>query len=77
MSTTQFEGILTGSTPRALWFRGHFWEKELMFPKSQVTVIEEESGMSVVLKVRDWLAHKRDLKEFTEYTSEEIDARSM
>lgn len=70
MST--FEGRITNWSGAAILFQGQFWESGVWLPRSQVVVDEDEDG--VVVRVKDWLAKKNGLLEFTHYTKEELEA---
>lgn len=76
MSVHTFEGRLELVTPRAVRFQGHFWEAPLWFPLSQITIEpdSEDDPLTVVIRVRDWLALKRGLLEFTFYAKPELEA---
>lgn len=75
MAVTTFEGTIEIVTGAALRFRGVYWEGALWFPTSQVEVLPDNDDTGhVVLKVKDWLAKKRGLLEFTHYGVEEIEA---
>ena len=69
---TTFEGVLTKGSPAAVCFQGQYWEGELWFPRSQVEI--EADGEGVVIRVKDWLAKKNDLLEFTHYSAAAIEA---
>ena len=74
-----FEGVILFRTGAAIRFNGHYWGEDascaLWFPISQVTIEpDNEDTGSVVLHVKDWLAKKRQLLEFTHYSAEEIEA---
>ena len=73
---SQFEGYIHATTPGAILFQSHFWEKPLWFPKSQSIIEQEIDSMESVVKVRDWLCKKNSILEFTAYSREEIEARS-
>ena len=67
-----FEGHITNHSAAAIAFHGHYWGGPMWFPRSQVELVADGGGY--VLRVRDWLANKRGLLEFTEYTSEQVEA---
>lgn len=69
---TTFEGRITKTSPAAICFRGQYWDGDVWFPRSQVEIEDDEDG--VVVKVKDWLAKKNGLLEFTHYTAEELGA---
>lgn len=72
---TTFEGRIELMTGAAMRFQGVYWEGPLWFPLSQVIVEpDNEDTGHVVLKVKDWLAKKRGLLEFTHYNQHEIEA---
>lgn len=73
MAVSTFEGVILVNTGRAIRFQGYFWGGPLWFPTSQLTVTEEGELGHIVIEVRDWLVGKRGLKEFTEYTPEQIE----
>lgn len=68
---TTFEGIILNRTTRAIMFQSHYWGAGMWFPSSQTEVLEDE-GMSVVVRVKDWLCSKKGLLEFTSYSEAEI-----
>lgn len=74
MSVHTFEGRTLFFTGAAVRFQGNYWEGPLFFPLSQVEIIpdSEDDPYQVVLKVKDWLANKRRLLEFTHYGEAEI-----
>lgn len=72
---TTFEGYVLARSPKAVLFQGHYWGSGLWFPVSQIQVIED-GPMSVVMRVKDWLAGKRDIREFETYNEEEIRERA-
>lgn len=75
MTVTTFEGTIELITPAALRFQGVYWEGALWFPLSQVEIVPDNDDTGhVILYVRDWLAKKRGLLEFTHYGQEEIAA---
>ncbi len=65
-----FEGRVLSYSAKAVWFEGVYWGAPLWLPRSQVEIIPDEDSHVVILK--DWLANKRGLYEFTEYTPEQI-----
>lgn len=69
---TTFEGRITKGSPAAVCFQGQYWEGEVWFPRSQVEIEEDEDG--VVLRLKDWLAKKNGLLEFTRYGVTELEA---
>lgn len=70
-----FEGVILFRTGAAIRFNGHYWMGSLWFPISQVIIEpDNEDTGSVVIHVKDWLAKKRQLLEFTHYSAEEIEA---
>ena len=66
-----FEGNIIQRSAKAVCFWCHYWWAPLWLPLSQVKV--EDDGDSHVIHLRDWLAEKRGVKEFTEYTAEELE----
>lgn len=76
MPVTTFEGRLELVTPKAIRFQSHYWEAPLWFPLSQVFIEpdSEDDESVVILKVKDWLANKRGLLEFTAYNKAELEA---
>lgn len=74
MSVHVFEGNVQFFTGAAVRFQGVYWEGPLFFPLSQVEIIpdSEDDPTQVVIHVKDWLANKRKLLEFTHYNAEEI-----
>jgi len=72
MTWTTFEGRITKGSPAAVCFQGQYWEGGVWFPRSQVEIEDDEDG--VVLKLKDWLAKKNGLLEFTRYGTAELEA---
>ena len=70
-----FEGIVHMRTTKAVLFQGWYWGASLWLPMSQIEVVPD-GPMSVVVKVKDWLAGKKDLREFETYTEEQIRQRN-
>lgn len=75
MMWTTFEGRILMWTNSAILFEGVYWEGCMWLPKSQV-IIEHEDMLSdaKVVKLKDWLANKKGLLEFTHYSAEELEA---
>jgi len=73
MSVTTFEGRVLVHTGAAVLFEGVYWDSCLWLPRSQIE-IESDGDEYVVLKLRDWLARKKDLLEFTHYGEAELQA---
>lgn len=72
---TTFEGRIELMTGAAMRFQGVYWDGALWFPLSQVEIVPDNDDTGhVILKVKDWLAKKRGLLEFTHYCQTEIDA---
>lgn len=69
----QFEGTIHAQTKAGLLFQGNYWDGPLWLPKSQVEVIYDDDAWEVVVFVKEWLARKRSLFEFTYYTEQEIE----
>lgn len=67
-----FEGVIETYTSKAILFHGWYWEAPIWLPRSQIT-LEEDSGISFVVHVKDWLCNKKGLLEFTPYSAEEIE----
>lgn len=67
-----FEGHVVLQTARAIRFQSHYWGGALWFPLSQIEM-KPDGEMGTIIVVKDWLCNKRDLKEFHEYTEEEIE----
>ena len=75
MGAHTFEGVVEVVTPSAVKFRGVYWDGGVWFPLSQIEVTDDnEDTGAVVLQVKDWLARKRGLMEFTHYGEAEIEA---
>lgn len=73
---TTFEGIPLLITGAAIRFQGVYWEGPLWFPRSQI-ILEDDDDIDSpfkILKVKNWLADKRGLLEFTHYSAEEVEA---
>lgn len=68
-----FEGVVLFTTGKAIAFQSHYWDSFLFLPMSQITIEQEDSGFSYVVHVKDWLAKKRNLMEFTHYSAEQIE----
>jgi hypothetical protein len=66
-----FEGVVLQRTARGVLFQGHYWEAPLWLPTSQ-TLHEPDGDMACVMGVKSWLASKKGLSEFTQYSEEEI-----
>lgn len=66
-----FEGVILQRTARGILFQGHFWEAPLWFPSSQTTDTPD-GDFGCVFWVKDWLADKRGIYEFTYYSEEQI-----
>lgn len=72
-----FEGVIEVVTGAAVKFHGVYWEGGLWFPLSQVELVEDNPDTgAAVIHVKDWLARKRQLLEFTHYNAEEVEAMS-
>ena len=76
-----FEGYIEIVTGAAIRFKGVYWGDDaspgLWFPLSQVDIIPDNDDTgAVVMRVKDWLAKKRGLFEFTAYTNDEIASMS-
>ena len=70
-----FEGTIELVTGAAIRFQGVYWEGALWFPLSQIEIVPDNDDTgAVVIHVKDWLARKRQLLEFTHYGAEEIEA---
>lgn len=67
-----FEGRITKSSMAAVCFQGQYWEGEVWFPRSQTEIEDDDDG--VVIRVKDWLANKLGLLEFTRYGAAELEA---
>jgi hypothetical protein len=70
---TTFEGQITKHSGAAVCFQGQFWETGVWLPRSQI-VVEDDEEEGVVVKVKDWLARKNGLLEFTHYSAAELEA---
>lgn len=70
-----FEGVVLVRSAKALLFRGWYWEGALWLPVSQIEVVPD-GEMAVVVKVKDWLARKRDIQELEHYDAEAMRARN-
>lgn len=69
---TVFEGVITKSSMAAVCFKGQYWESGVWFPRSQMIIEDDDEG--VVVKIKDWLAKKNGLLEFTHYGAAELEA---
>ena len=67
-----FEGTVQQATTRAVVVHGVYWEDGIMFPRSQVEVMEDDGSEFKIIRVAEWLARKRGLLEFTHYTKEQV-----
>ena len=74
MSVHTFEGRILFYTGAAVRFQGNYWEGPLFFPLSQVEIVPDSEDWPdvVVIHVKDWLANKRKILEFTHYGAQEI-----
>lgn len=66
-----FEGTVLQRTARGILFQSHFWDAPLWFPSSQCRT-EPDGDFDVVFFVKEWLAGKRGILEFTYYSEDEI-----
>jgi hypothetical protein len=66
-----FEGQIEVQTPKAIRFQGNYWDAAIWLPLSQVTITPDED--SHVIKVRDWLAEKKGLLEFTHFSEQALE----
>jgi hypothetical protein len=64
-----FEGWVTAVSPKSVLFWGHYWGAPMWFPMSQIELQDDDSGHVLILS--GWLAHKRGLSEFVQYSEEE------
>lgn len=71
MSVTTFEGTVHVWTAKAVLFQSYYWEGPLWFPVSQSTILEDDD--SHVIKVKDWLVNKREIREFVYYDADQIE----
>lgn len=69
---TTFEGRLVNWSGAAVCFQGQYWEGGVWLPRSQVEIEDDDGG--VVIRVKDWLAKKNGLLEFTHYGAAELEA---
>lgn len=76
MAHTTFEGRIIFNSGAAIRFQGQFWEAPLWLPRSQIE-IEPDGEDTVVVRVKDWLANKNRLQEFTYYDAEAIEERDF
>lgn len=73
-----FEGVVHVMSARALLFQSHYWEAPMWLPLSQVEIIEDfDCPLETVVKVSAWLCGKNDLKEFSHYTTEDMEKRNI
>lgn len=72
MAWSTFEGVIITHTAKAVLFQSWYWEDGMWFPTSQVRW-QEDGPVSCVIEVRDWLANKNGLLEFTQYTSQQLE----
>lgn len=70
-----YEGRILAVVGRTFLFQSHYWHGPIFLPISQVTV-EPDGEMDCVIHLKDWLARKNDIPEFTELTQEEVDKRN-
>lgn len=68
---SRFEGVIHAHSAKAIFFQSWYWEEGLWLPKSQVRMFEDGES-DYVIDVRDWLAEKNGLMEFTPYTAQQI-----
>ena len=72
MSYHTVEGRILYRSARAMAFQSNYWEGPLWFPNSQCEVTPDGDD-GVVIKVKDWLASKRGILEFTHYAMHDIE----
>lgn len=72
----QFIGVIKGSTDNAVLFQDWFWHGAEWLPRSQSELRRDPETMEAVVHVTDWIAGKKNLKEFAERTQAEIDANA-
>tara|TARA_Y100000310_G_scaffold324866_1_gene387318 strand:+ start:9931 stop:10173 length:243 start_codon:yes stop_codon:yes gene_type:complete len=74
MSESQFEGTVIGESVSAVLFQGVYWAGGVWLPKSQIRLEEDlPDSFFQILYVKDWLANKNGILEFTEYSESEIE----
>lgn len=72
MAYTTFEGTISLWTNAAVHFQSVYWEAPMWLPISQI-IIERDGDGYYVVKLKDWLAGKKRLYEFTHYGEAEIE----
>ena len=57
---TEFEGVITGSSSKAVLFQGDFWDKPEWVPRSQCEIVPQSSDEQgrAILYVNNWLVKK-------------------
>lgn len=74
MAYTTFEGRIVETTGAAFLFHGVYWEQPMWMPFSQALIEEDNPDTGhVVVRLKDWLAGKKRLLEFTHYSALEIE----
>ena len=72
MKWSQFEGVILGSSAKAVFFQSHYWDEGTWLPLSQVT-IEPDGDFFHVVKVKGWLVEKKELEEFCHFGAEHME----
>ncbi len=71
----QFIGYVIADTNRAILFHDHFWESPVWWPKSQISVFQNDDTQEVSVSVAEWLCEKNHIQEF-KYRPENSDVRT-
>lgn len=72
----QFIGVIVGGTDNAFLFQDWFWHGPEWLPRSQSELRRDPETMEAIVNVTDWIAGKKNLKEFAERTLKEIEANA-
>lgn len=70
---TRFEGVIHAYSPKAIFFQSWYWEEGLWLPASQIRWYAD-GELTYVIEMRDWLADKNGLLEFTQYSAQHMES---